>query len=142
MKLDEEFEVRCSRDAAAAALASEATLLGLIPAARNEIVSREGERCTVRSHYRALGQEGTATFHFHFAPGGEVRFEKVCDGRVWRQLEGRVSLAARGARTRVRIQMEGRTKAFVPELLISGPMRDQLGEMVRALRERLDGLAG
>jgi predicted HTH transcriptional regulator len=139
MKLEKTFDVRCARDAAVAAAADEEALLGLFPDAKCEIVSREAGR-TVRTHYRALGQDGTATFHFHFEPNGEVRFEKVCDGRVWRQLEGSVSFAARGARTRVRIEMEGRTKPFVPELAIRGPLRDQLDKMASALRERLEAL--
>ena len=110
--------------------------------ARTEIVSREGGRRTVRSHYRALGQDGVATFHFRVEPGGEVRFEKVCDGRIWRRLEGRVSLAPRGTRTRVRIEMEGRTKPLVPELAIRGPLREQLDRMAAALRERLERVEG
>ena len=138
MKLEKHFDVRCSREAAAAAVADEDALLGLFPDTKTEIVSRDGERTTIRSHYRALGQEGTATFHFEFEPGGDVCFEKVCDGRVWRQLEGFVSFESRGARTRVRIEMEGRTRPLVPELAIRGPLRDQLEKMAAALRERLE----
>lgn len=140
MKLEKSFDVRCAREAALAALAREETLLELFPDTKTEIVAREAGRTTIRSHYRALGQDGTATFHFHFEPSGELRFEKVCDGRVWRQLEGSVSFTGRGARTRVRIAMEGRTKTFVPELAIRGPMHDQLEKMAGALRERLESL--
>lgn len=140
MKLEKSFDVRCGRDAAVAALANEEALLGLFPDAKSEVVARDSGRTTVRTHYRALGQEGTATFHFRFEPSGSVRFEKVCDGRVWRQLAGEVSFVARGARTRVCIEMEGRTKAFVPELAIRVPMRDQLEKMAGAIRERLESL--
>lgn len=140
MKLEKSFDVRCAREAALAALAREETLLELFPDTTTEIVAREAGRTTIRSHYRALGQDGTATFHFRFEPSGELRFEKVCDGRVWRQLEGSVSFTGRGARTRVRIAMEGRTKTFVPELAIRGPMHDQLEKMAGALRERLESL--
>ena len=140
MKLEKYFEVRCARDAAVAAVAREEALLELFPDTKTEIVSREGGRTTLRSHYRALGQDGTATFHFHFEPGGEVRFEKVCDGRIWRQLEGCVTFEGRGPRTRVRIQMEGRTRPLVPELAIRGPLRDQLEKMAGALRQRLEDL--
>jgi hypothetical protein len=140
MKLEKRFDVRCSRDAAVAAVAREETLLELFPDTRTEIVSREGGCTTVRSHYRVLGQDGTATFRFHFEPSGEVRFEKVCDGRMWRQLAGSVSFEGRGARTRVRIEMEGRTKPLVPELVIRGPLNDQLEKMAGALRERLESL--
>ncbi len=140
MKLEKTFDVRCARAAATAALASEEALLGLFPDAKCEVVARDAGCTTVRTHYRALGQEGTATFRFFFEPGGEVRFEKICDGRVWRQLEGTVSFIGRGARTQVRVEMEGRTKPFVPELAIRGPMRDQLDKMASALRERLEDL--
>ena len=84
MRLEKLFDVRCSREAAVAALACEETLLGLFPDTQTEVVARRDERVTLRSRYRALGQDGIATFHFEFEPGGDVRFEKVCDGRVWR----------------------------------------------------------
>ena len=141
MRLEKSFDVRCGRDAAVAALASEQALLGLFPDTRSEIVARDAGRTTVRTHYRALGQEGTATFHFRFAPNGSVRFEKVCDGRVWRQLEGEVTFAARGARTRVRIEMEGRTKSLVPEFMIRGPMQEQIEQMASALKKALQAAA-
>jgi hypothetical protein len=35
--------------------------------------------------------------------------------------------------------MDGRTKTFVPEFTIKGAMQDQLDQMARALRERLEG---
>jgi carbon monoxide dehydrogenase subunit G len=140
MKLEKLFDVRCPREAAVAALANEEALVGLFPDTKTEVVTREGGRTTLRSHYRVLGQDGTATFHFRFEPDGRVRFEKVCDGRIWRQLEGSVSFEGRGARTRVRIQMEGRTRPLVPELAIRGALRDQIERMADALRERLEGL--
>jgi len=139
MKLEKHFDVRCAREAAVAAVADEEALLELFPDTKTEIVSREGGRTTLRSHYRAFGQDGTATFHFRFEPGGGLRFEKVCDGRVWRQLEGSVCFEDRGPRTRVRIEMEGRTRPLVPELAIRGPLRDQIEKMAGALRERLEG---
>ena len=138
MRLEKLFDVLCRREDAVAALASEATLLGLFPDTRTEIVARRDETVTLRSHYRALGQDGTATFHFAFEPGGDVRFEKVCDGRIWRQLAGRVSCEGRGKRTRVRIEMEGRTKPLVPEIAIRAPLREQIEKMASALRERLE----
>jgi hypothetical protein len=35
--------------------------------------------------------------------------------------------------------MTGRTKSFVPEFTIKGPMEDQMDGMVDALRAALDG---
>ena len=137
MHLEKEFDVKQARDAAFESVARDETLITLFPDTRTEIVEREGNRRTVCSHYRALGQEGTATFHFTFLPEGEVRFEKVCDGRVWRQLEGRVCFEERGGKTRVRITMDGRTKPLVPEFTIRGAMQGQLDQMARALHRRL-----
>ena len=137
MHLEKEFDVKQARAAAYESVASDETLMTLFPDTRTEIVESEGNRRTVCSHYRALGQEGTATFHFTFLPEDEVRFEKVCDGRVWRQLEGRVCFEERGGKTRVRISMDGRTRPLVPEFTILGAMQDQLEQMVRALRKRL-----
>lgn len=138
MHLEKEFDVTQARAAAFESIARDETLMTLFPDTRTEIVEREGNRRTICSHYRALGQEGTATFHFTFLPEGEVRFEKVCDGRVWRKLEGRVCFEERGGTTRVRVTMDGRTKPFVPEFTIRGAMQDQLDQMVSALRGRLE----
>jgi len=137
--LEKEFDVKRDRSAAFDDVARDETLIGLFPNAKSEIVESRGGRRTVRSHYQALGQEGTATFHFEFDPDGEVRFEKVCDGRVWSALAGRVTFRERGARTRVRIEMDGRTKPFVPEFTIRGAMRDQIDQMARSLRQQLEG---
>ena len=139
MHLEKEFDVEAAPDEAYRSVARDETLLTLFPETRTEIVESEGERRTVRSHYTALGQPGVATFHFTFVPDGEVHFEKVCDGRVWRELNGCVSFRKRGARTRVRIEMDGQTKSLVPEFTIKGAMKDQLEQMARALREQLGG---
>ncbi len=139
MHIEKEFDVTQEPDAAYRCVARDETLLNLFPDTRTEIVESSGERRTVRSHYTALGQQGTATFHFTFVPEDAVRFEKVCDGRVWRELKGTVSFRSRGKKTRVRIEMDGRTKPLVPEFTIKGAMSDQLEQMARALRERLAG---
>ena len=39
--------------------------------------------------------------------------------------------------SRVRIEMDGRTKPLVPEFTIKGAMKDQIDQMASALRERL-----
>ncbi len=140
MRLEECFEVRAPREACAAALREDETLTQLFPDARTEIVARDGGRKTVVSHYRALGREGDATFHFDFEGEGDVRFAKVCDGRVWRRLEGRVHLESQGERTRVTLAMEGRTKGLVPEFAIKGPLEEQLQQMAGALRQRMEAL--
>ena len=137
MHLEKQFDVKTSRADAAAALAEDTTLVDLFPNQQTEIVSRKGNRRTTRTRYRALGREGTATFHFDVDPDGGVRFEKVCDGRVWKELTGSVTLEARGQATRVTIEMEGRTKMLVPEFAIRGEMQDQIDQMATALRKKL-----
>jgi hypothetical protein len=136
--LEKQFDVERSRESAAEIAAREETLLDLFPHAKTEIVESEGNRRTTRTHYTALGREGTATFHFTFRSDGDVAFEKVCDGNVWRELKGSLTFRERGGRTRVRIAMDGRTKNFVPEFTIKGAMRDQIEQMAKALRESLE----
>jgi hypothetical protein len=136
--LEKEFSVRRDRSEATSIAARDETLQGLFPDTRTEIVERQGARRTTRSHYTALGRAGTATFHFTFQPGGDVNFEKVCDGNVWRELKGTLRFVAEGQKTRVRIEMDGRTKSLVPVFTIMGALRDQLEQMAKALRERVD----
>jgi carbon monoxide dehydrogenase subunit G len=137
VRLEKQFDVKRPVAEAARLLAEDQTLTSLFPAAQTEIVERSGERKTARTRYRALGREGVATFHFHFEPDGNVRFEKVCDGKVWRELQGAVRLVPRGDGTRVRIELEGRTRPLVPEFTIRGPMQQQIEQMAGALRRQL-----
>jgi hypothetical protein len=139
MRLVKEFEVRRPLEKAVAVVAEDDTLAGLFPGTDTEIVESRGTRKTARSRYRALGREGEATFHFTFRPDGGVAFEKVCDGRVWRRLDGNLSFEACGQNaTLVRIEMEGKTKGLVPEFTIKGPMQEQIAQMADALRRRIE----
>ena len=138
MHLEKQFDVKQAPDAAYRSVARDETLVTLFPETKTEIVESQGEQRRLRSHYTALGQPGVATFDFSFVPEVEVRFEKVCDGRVWRELTGRVSFRRRGKKTRVCIEMDGRTKPLVPEFTIRSAMKDQLEQMAGALRERLE----
>jgi len=110
------------------------TLLNLFPDATTEIVARDGSRRTTRTHYRSFGREGVATFHFDSLPEGTIEFEKVCDGNIWQELVGKVSLSKHGEGTRVTLRLNGRTKTLVPELAIRGEMRNQLDQMASALQ--------
>jgi hypothetical protein len=138
VRIEKKFEVGCSRETAVEIAARDGTLLGLFADARTEIVACVAERKTTRTHYTALGRSGTATFHFTFLPEGDVEFEKECDGNVWRELSGRLSFRGAGGRTRVRVEMNGRTRPLVPEFTIKGAMRDQLEQMARTLRQKLE----
>jgi carbon monoxide dehydrogenase subunit G len=138
MRLSKDFEVARPRAEAAAVLADERTLIELFEGAKTEIVKRDGNKLTTHSTFRALGRDSDATFHFTFANDGNVRFEKVCDGRIWKKLEGKISFEQRGAKTRVRFEMEGATKGFVPEFTIKLPLEQQLDGMARALRTKIE----
>jgi hypothetical protein len=136
--LEKQFDVRCPRGSAVEIAGRDETLLDLFPDTRTEIVKSEGNRRTTRSEFTALGRTSTVVFHFETLDDGDVEFEKVCDGNVWRELKGRLSFTDRGERTRVLVSMDGRTKPLVPEFTIKGAMRDQLEAMARALREVIE----
>lgn len=137
MRLQKSFEVQRPRDEVVDRLCRDDTLLGLFPDGETEIVASDGDRRTTRTKYRALGREGVATFHFTFLLDGGVRFEKVCDGRVWRELKGDVSIDERGDGSKVQLELVGRTKSLVPEFTIKGPMEEQIAQMTDSLRDRL-----
>lgn len=143
MELSRSFEVDQPPDAAARIAASDETLSRLFEGTRTEIIGRDGNRRTIRTHYTALGRDGVATFEFLFSDEGSIQFEKVCDGNVWRKLEGMVSFSpvAKGkfaGGTRVTLHMSGSTKTLVPELAIRGPMKEQLDQMTESLRKCLE----
>jgi hypothetical protein len=134
VRLEKKFEVDRPPEFASRIASLDETLLSLFADAKTEIVEREGNRRTTRSHYTALGREGVATFHFHSLPDGRISFEKVCDGNVWQELSGTVLFEKRGGGTQVTLKMVGRTKALVPEFAIRSPMRDQIEQMASSLR--------
>jgi len=138
MKMERSFTAPCSFDSALEILGSEATLLSLFPG-RTEIIDRSPDRITTRTQYKALGREGTATFHIDYLMDGGLRFQKVCDGNVWKSLAGHVEIEDLGSKCRVVLSLEGATKALVPEFTIKSPMEDQISEMAEALEARLAG---
>lgn len=137
MELRKTFRTGISRDEAVDRLCDDATLVSLLPG-DTEIVSSDGDRRTIRTRYTALGREGVATFHFTHLLDGGMRFEKVCDGKVWRKLEGSVEVDEDPPGALVTIGMDGRTKTLVPEMAIKGPLEDQMQTMVDALKALLD----
>lgn len=137
MHLEKQFDVKRPRADVVAAVSHDETLVGLFPDQETEIVASKGNRRTTRTRYRALGREGEATFHFCFEADGSISFEKVCDGRIWRELRGMLSFEERGQGTRVKLELEGRTKGFVPEFTVKGQMQSQLDEMSDALRRQI-----
>lgn len=134
MKLEETFVVLRPCDALLPVLDRNETFTALLP--RTRIESHTANRRETVTVYTAMGQTRDIRFTFETLPGGLLRFEKICDGNVWRALRGEIRLEAEGDRsTRVVLQMEGQTRALIPEFTILAPMRQQLDEMARALRE-------
>jgi carbon monoxide dehydrogenase subunit G len=137
MRLERQFRVVKPREKVIAVIEQDDTLTGLFPDTDTRVVERKGDSKTTVSRYRALGREGEATFHFTFLVDGNVRFEKVCDGKVWRSLRGTLTFEERGKGTRVCVELEGKTKTLVPEFTIKGPMEEQIDQMVAALKQRI-----
>jgi len=137
MHLEKEFSVGRPRDEVVRVLDSDETIAALIPNTR--VTRKPDGRRETSTQVAVAGVQRELRFVFESRPDGNLRFSKVCDGRIWRSLEGEIALADQGgARTRVRLSMDGRTRPLVPELAISGPMKSQLDEMVEALRQRID----
>ena len=137
VKFETEFVVRRGKAELAAVLASDATVTQLFP--DTEIVSSKGGARETKTRVQALGTESIVRFVFTSSPDGGLRFEKICDGRVWRSLDGEIRLTpVNDSTTRVQIAMEGTTRALVPEFTIRAPMQSQLQQMTKALRERLE----
>ena len=137
MKFENEFVVRRPLAACANLLESDAAITSLFP--DTQIVSNAGGVRETRTRVSALGTETIVRFKFKTRPDGGMRFEKICDGRIWRSLEGNISLAAVNAETtRVQIALDGSTRSLVPEFTIKAPMKEQLQQMARALRAQLE----
>lgn len=140
MKFEKEFIVRHSRAQIARALDDDETIQALFP--NSTILSKTDGKREIETRYEVFGAENVSKFIFNALPGsGGTRFEKVCDGRVWKSLEGSVRLTPVGdSTTRVQIALEGATRPMVPEFAIKGPMRTQIDQLTQALRTRLEAL--
>ncbi len=136
MRVEKSFEVDRSRDEVVKLLCRDEVLLQLLPG-KSEIIDSSGDNRRLRTHYRALGRDGVATFDFSFLLDGNIRFQKVCDGRIWRELSGDVCVEERGKGSQLRIKLTGRTKGLVPEFTIRQPMEEQVEQMSAALRDLL-----
>ena len=123
MHLEKEFDVERPRAEAIALAARDDTLLGSVPRHADRDRRAQGQAPDAsRSHYTALGREGTATFHFDFRPERRRRLrEGLRRPRLARAARAVTSRSdARKGSTRVHIEMDGRTKALVPEFTIRG----------------------
>jgi carbon monoxide dehydrogenase subunit G len=137
MEIEKEFLVGRDREAVAASLSEDQSFAALFPDTSVERIDAETRE--TRTPYPGPGRARDIRFIFRNLPNGDVGFEKVCDGNVWRSLVGEVRLeAVDQGMTRVSLRMEGRTRAFVPEIAIRVPMREQIEQMAKALRARLE----
>jgi len=141
VKLNKSVRVKAPRDAAVEIIERDATLCGLFPEAETAVVSRDTDRKILYSKFEVMGRPAEATFHFTFLMDGNVRFEKVCDGNVWKSLRGELNFEEDGDDTEVEVNFDGRTRGLVPEFTIKGPMQEQLSSMVDALKETIEGAA-
>ena len=138
MRLEKQFDVDQPAEVALRIATRDETLLNLFPGSTTEIVESAANQRTTRTHYTVMGNSGIATFRFVFLPEGSISFEKVCDGKIWEELSGTVSFHKQDDGTRVTLQMTGRTKAFVPEITIRGPMQNRIEQMAAALRTSIE----
>ncbi len=135
MHFEREFEVHRPLPELAALLDDDATIESLLPGTR--VTPRANGTWETRTA-SPLGLSRDVRFLFTRNSQG-LRFEKICDGNVWRSLDGEVRLESVEAElTRVQLRMQGRTRTLVPELSIRGPMRNQIDQMTQALRTRLE----
>jgi hypothetical protein len=141
MRFEKEFVVDRPHKEVAGELRNDRTLAALFPDTRIEH-RPDGSRETITS-YSAFGSSREIRFVFTPQDDGGLRFSKICDGNVWRSLDGQIDLEAIDDRmTRVILELEGRTRAFVPEITIRVPMRDQIEQMAKSLRTALESGPG
>ena len=137
MHLEKDFSVAKARQEVAQALDDDATFETLFP--DTSVASRGGGVRETTTQVALAGVSRELRFVFETAPDGNIHFHKICDGNIWRSLEGDIQLESLGTdRTRVSVSMEGKTRAFVPERAISGQMKKQLNDMVDALQTRIE----
>ena len=134
MDVSTTFEVDSDRDRVVEVLSKEETLVALLGEG-TEIVDRSGDRLTARTPYSALGKEGVVTFNLTYQLDGNLRFEKVCDGNIWKSLIGEVCIEDHADGAEVTLSLKGRTKSLIPEFTIKGPLEDQIFEMSETLQD-------
>ena len=137
MKIEKEFPVPRGRDEIVTALQDDGVLGKLFPDTRIERPSEEVRETFTR--YTALGKEHELHLIFRAEDSGDLRFEKDCSrGTIWRSLDGSIELESLEAKvTNVRISMQGKTRALVPERAILGTMKNQLDQMADSLQATL-----
>ena len=135
MHFEREFDVHRPLSEVASLLDDDATIECLLPG--TSVTPRADGTRETRT-VAPLGQSREVRFQFTRHAEG-LRFQKICDGNIWRSLAGEVRLENLATElTRVQLRMQGRTRTLVPELTIRGPLRIQIDRMSQALRARLE----
>ena len=135
MHLEKDFTVALDRDSVARNLDADETFVALFP--DTEITRQVGSLRETLTRVSIGGVAKELRFVFETGSNGNIDFQKICDGKIWKELKGQIQLDVEGTGTRVRVSMDGRTRAFVPEMAISGQMKSQLDDMIDALRDRI-----
>lgn len=136
MRVTKEFFVERERGEIQSLLDEDLTFESLFPGMR--VAKRDGPHREIAAPNPTPGTDRLIRFRFETLPNGNLRFEKVCDGNVWRSLAGAIELERSGrAQTRVMLRLEGKTRSLVPELAIRLPMREHVDQMTESLRVRL-----
>ena len=137
MKLRKEFVVGRPCESVLATLCDSRTIEKLLPGTRVE-ERASGARELITS-VGAFASDRELRFLLVELPGRGLRFEKICDGNLWRFFEGRIVAEAIDEQMcTVHITLEGETRAFVPELTVRAPLREHLEHQSKALRAELE----
>ncbi len=136
MHLEKEFSVDVERDQVARILDDDQLYTTLLP--RTEITRSDGGVRETLTRVQVAGTETKLRFVFQTGTNGNVRFHKICEGSVWRKLEGEIRLRPVGGGTRVSVSLDGRTRALVPELPLKGGVRSKLEEIASTLQDRIE----
>ena len=137
MKIDEEFVVGRGRSDVVRSLDRDDTFAALFP--DTTVHSLGAHERETHTPYPGPGRARDIRFVFRTREDGNVRFEKICDGNIWRSLEGEVRAEVVDERmTRIVLSMEGRTRAF-GAFRGSRRSRFRLGTGARRHHRRLGG---
>ena len=135
MHFEREFDVHRPLSEVASLLDDDATIECLLPG--TSVTPRaDGTRETRTA--APLGQSRDVRFQFTRHAEG-LRFQKICDGNIWRSSGWRGPAGEPGDGAHPRAAAHAGTHTdLVPELTIRGPLRIQIDRMSQALRVRLE----
>ena len=140
MHLEKQFDVKRPRaEAAQRRWRDDETLAQPLP--RHEHRDRRAQGQTPHDaqplHARSVARASRPSTS-SFRDDGDVDFEKVCDGRVWRELRGTRDASRTAARARAcASRWTGAPRRSCRSSRSAAPMQEQIEQMATALRKRL-----